>query len=83
MNLQNKFGFNKDDVLAVSLPNAPEFPIAALGAIEAGLVVTSLNPIYTAGTIHIIKTRTISTNLYDKIFFQMKWQNKLLTVMLK
>ena len=40
---------NIGDVIAVCLPNIPEFPIATLGAIEAGLIVTSMNPIYTAG----------------------------------
>ncbi|EDW00257.1 GH11952 [Drosophila grimshawi] len=45
--LQTKFKMFKPDVLAVCLPNMPEYPIAALGAIEAGLTVTTINPIYT------------------------------------
>ncbi|EDW75348.2 uncharacterized protein Dwil_GK19734 [Drosophila willistoni] len=45
--LQTKFKLFKPDVLAVCLPNLPEYPIAALGAIEAGLTVTTVNPIYT------------------------------------
>lgn len=32
------------------LPNIPEYPIALLGSTEAGLVVTTFNPIYTSGT---------------------------------
>ncbi|XP_037935699.1 probable 4-coumarate--CoA ligase 3 [Teleopsis dalmanni] len=46
--LQTKFKLGKNDVLAICLPNLPEYPIAALGAIEAGLTVTTVNPIYTA-----------------------------------
>ncbi|KAJ6636980.1 4-coumarate--CoA ligase 4, partial [Pseudolycoriella hygida] len=36
------------DVAAVCLPNIPEFAISVLGILEAGLVVTTINPIYTA-----------------------------------
>ncbi|XP_055911806.1 uncharacterized protein LOC129945881 [Eupeodes corollae] len=46
--LQHKFKLNPRDVLAVCLPNLPEFPIASLGAVEAGLAVTTVNPLYTA-----------------------------------
>ncbi|TMW53028.1 hypothetical protein DOY81_001891, partial [Sarcophaga bullata] len=46
--LQTKFKLGKGDVLAVCLPNLPEYPGAVLGAIEAGLTVTTVNPIYTA-----------------------------------
>ncbi|ALC48836.1 pdgy [Drosophila busckii] len=46
--LQTKFKLAKPDVLAICLPNMPEYPIAALGAIEAGLAVTTINPVYTA-----------------------------------
>ncbi|EDW06797.2 LOW QUALITY PROTEIN: uncharacterized protein Dmoj_GI15371 [Drosophila mojavensis] len=45
--LQTKFKLFKPDILAICLPNMPEYPIAALGAIEAGLAVTTINPIYT------------------------------------
>jgi acyl-CoA synthetase (AMP-forming)/AMP-acid ligase II len=52
--LQTKFKLNFKDCIAVCLPNIPEFPIAVLGAIEAGLLVTTVNPIYTAGMNHIL-----------------------------
>lgn len=42
-------GFKPGDVIAVVLPNLPETPIAFLGSIEAGLIVTTVNPNYTAG----------------------------------
>jgi len=47
--LQTKFKLQKPDVLAICLPNLPEYPIATLGAIEAGLTVTTVNPVYTPG----------------------------------
>lgn len=46
--LQQKCKLAFGDTLAVCLPNLPEFPAIACGAIEAGLVVTTINPIYTA-----------------------------------
>ncbi|BFG02828.1 probable 4-coumarate--CoA ligase 3 [Drosophila madeirensis] len=49
--LQTKFKLRKPDVVAICLPNMPEYPIATLGAIEAGLTVTTVNPIYTADEI--------------------------------
>lgn len=49
--LHSKLKFEIGDVIAVCLSNIPEFPIAALGAIEAGLIVTTINPIYTSSEI--------------------------------
>lgn len=43
-----KRGATTGQVLALLLPNVPEFALAALGAIEAGLVVTTINPVYTS-----------------------------------
>ncbi|XP_027842120.2 uncharacterized protein LOC114123376 [Aphis gossypii] len=42
-----KRGATPGQVFAVLLPNIPEFAVASLGAVEAGLVVTTINPIYT------------------------------------
>lgn len=53
LRLQTEFNLKQNDVIAICLPNTPEFPIAILGAIEAGLRVTTVNPIYTAGEIFI------------------------------
>lgn len=43
-----KAGFRKGDTLAVALYNCPEFHLVMLGAIEAGMIVTTINPEYTA-----------------------------------
>ena len=40
-------GAQPGDVLAVLLPNMPEYVIVMMGASEAGLTVTTLNPAYT------------------------------------
>lgn len=42
-----KQGFKPGDVLAVMLPNMPDYPVILLGAMEAGLIVSTINPIYT------------------------------------
>lgn len=38
-------------MIGICLPNIPEYAVALLGAAEAGLVTTTINPIYTAGKI--------------------------------
>lgn len=42
-------GFQPGDILGVILPNLPEYPIVALGAMEAGIIVSPMNPVYTVG----------------------------------
>nr|CAD7447283.1 unnamed protein product [Timema bartmani] len=44
-------GLKPGDTIAMHLPNTPKFVIAMYGAIEAGLVVTFSNPLYTAAEI--------------------------------
>ncbi|CAH1390322.1 unnamed protein product [Nezara viridula] len=46
-----KEGIKPGDVVAMILPNMPEFPVIALGLLEAGVVVTTINPLYTADEI--------------------------------
>jgi len=43
-----RLGASKGDVVALILPNIPEFPIAFLGCVGAGLTVTTMNPTYRA-----------------------------------
>jgi len=40
-------GFGKGDRIALMLPNVPQYPIAMLGALRAGLIVVNTNPLYT------------------------------------
>ncbi|CAH0392925.1 unnamed protein product [Bemisia tabaci] len=42
-----KSGFKPGDVLTIVLPNMPEYPLIVLGALEAGLIVSTANPLYT------------------------------------
>nr|CAD7610456.1 unnamed protein product [Timema genevievae] len=44
-------GLKPGDTIAMHLPNTPKFVVAMYGAIEAGLVVTFSNPLYTAAEI--------------------------------
>ncbi|HTQ35524.1 MAG TPA: AMP-binding protein [Steroidobacteraceae bacterium] len=41
-------GFRKGDRIALMLPNVPQYPIAMLGALRAGLIIVNTNPLYTA-----------------------------------
>ena len=43
-----RLGASKGDVMAIVMPNSPDYVVTFLGASEAGLVVTTLNPIYTS-----------------------------------
>lgn len=47
--LRRDFNLKHGDVIAISMPNVPEYAIVALGAMEAGLTLTTINPIYTPG----------------------------------
>lgn len=44
--LQKKF--KSGDTMAVCLPNCIEYPICVMGPIEAGMIVTIVNPLNTA-----------------------------------
>lgn len=58
-------GLAKGDVVALVAPNIPEFVFAAHGAIEAGLTVTFVNPLYTpeetARQLKICNARLVAT----------------------
>jgi long-chain acyl-CoA synthetase len=42
-------GLQPGDTLIIVMPNTAEWPIVLLGAMEAGIPVTIVNPQYTAG----------------------------------
>ncbi|CAH2090534.1 unnamed protein product [Euphydryas editha] len=44
--LRKKLGVKENDVVAALLPNSPEFPVVALGTIQAGCIFSPVNPIY-------------------------------------
>ncbi len=46
--LQNELRLKKGDRIAIQMPNLLQFPIAAFGALRAGLTVVNTNPLYTA-----------------------------------
>jgi hypothetical protein len=46
--LQKNFHLKSGDTLAVCLPNCPEYPIVSLAGIEAGMIVTTINPLNTS-----------------------------------
>src|SRR3989338_6073196 len=45
--LQQKLGLQKGQRLAIMLPNVFQYPIVMFGALQAGLIVVNVNPLYT------------------------------------
>lgn len=63
--LRKKLKLEEGDVVAVLLPNVPEYAIVILGILQAGLIITTLNPVYTAGKSYITLLSYLSTkNIY-------------------
>ena len=48
---QNELKLKKGDRLALMLPNVFQFPIAMAAGLKAGLIITNINPLYTASEI--------------------------------
>jgi long-chain acyl-CoA synthetase len=46
--LQQVLGLHRGDRVAIMLPNLLQYPVALFGALRAGMVVVSVNPLYTA-----------------------------------
>nr|HRO68703.1 AMP-binding protein [Pseudobdellovibrionaceae bacterium] len=46
--LQHELRLKKGDRIAIQMPNLLQFPVAAFGAMKAGLIVVNTNPLYTA-----------------------------------
>ncbi|XP_022918533.2 uncharacterized protein [Onthophagus taurus] len=49
--LRKLLKLEKGDVVAIHLPNIPEYPICALGILSSGLRITTINPAYTSAEI--------------------------------
>ncbi|MEN9847590.1 MAG: hypothetical protein RL368_330 [Pseudomonadota bacterium] len=46
--LQQELGMRKGQRFAIMLPNCLQYPVALFGALQAGLIVVNVNPLYTA-----------------------------------
>ena len=61
-----EMGVEKGQVIAMFLPNCVEFPVVFSGATNAGMVVTTMNPIYTsteiARQLSMSKATWVATN---------------------
>jgi 4-coumarate--CoA ligase len=69
--LRQKFQLQVGDTVAVILPNVPDFPVVFLGAIQAGLVVTTVNPFYTPGCHLKNKNPLMTLSLVDEMAVQL------------
>lgn len=56
--LYTSLSLKTGDTIAVCFPNSIEFPTICLAGNEAGMVVTTVNPIYTAGKCNFDYTTT-------------------------
>ena len=54
-----RMGAKKGDVMGLVVPNIPEFPIAFLGAAGVGVTLTTMNPTYRPGEIHLASLNLI------------------------
>lgn len=45
-------GMQVGDRLAIMLPNSPHYPVCAIAALRAGLVIVNINPMYTASELN-------------------------------
>ncbi|KAK9738555.1 AMP-binding enzyme [Popillia japonica] len=70
--LRKKLKLQKEDTVALLLPNIPEFPICIYGALLAGLRVTTINPTYTSEEIH---RQLVDANVKAVITIGPLWNN--------
>ncbi|KAL4715648.1 hypothetical protein ACJJTC_006227 [Scirpophaga incertulas] len=58
-NLRLKLKIRDGDTVSVMLPNLPDYPLIAMGIIEAGGVISTINPIYTS---HEVQRQLVASN---------------------
>ena len=47
-NMLKENGFRKGDIIGINLPNVPQYPIASLGTLKAGCIVSGVSPLLSA-----------------------------------
>ncbi len=47
-NVLKENGFRKGDIIGINLPNVPQYPIASLGTLKAGCIVSGVSPLLSA-----------------------------------
>ena len=71
--LQQVWGLEKNDKIALQMPNVLPYPVALMGALKAGLTVVNVNPLYTEVELHHqlkdadVKAIIVLENFADKI----------------
>ncbi|KAK5643732.1 hypothetical protein RI129_007577 [Pyrocoelia pectoralis] len=83
-NFMKLLKLTKGDVIAIILPNVPEFPICMLGALQAGIVTTTINPFFTPGEIarqlndSNAKVVITSATTYASVYVAIKLTHKII-----
>lgn len=65
-------GLKKGDVIGILLPNCIEYPLIIQGALHSGLVVTTINPLYTPHEISRQLTASKATVIFSHVSIQEK-----------
>lgn len=86
--LQNELGLKKGDRVAIMMPNIIQYPVALFAALQSGLVVVNVNPLYTprelehqlkdSGAETIIIVANFATTL-EKVISSTKIKNVIVT----
>jgi len=61
------FKLQKHNIVALLLPNLPEYPVCAFGTFLAGLKLTTLNPLYTSGKLKMTSKFCAQGNIFLKL----------------
>ena len=76
--LQQELGLKKGDRIALQMPNLIQYPVVLFAALQAGLVVVSMNPLYTSEEMKQqlsdakVSAIVILENFADKLEFALK-----------
>ncbi|KAF5302846.1 hypothetical protein FQA39_LY02026 [Lamprigera yunnana] len=68
--LRKKFQLKRDDVVAIVLPNVPEYAICLLGSLLANFRITTVNPFATAEEIRIQLMDTNAKAIFSTCFLE-------------
>ena len=63
-----KEGFRPGNVISILLPNIPDYAIVVLGALQAGMILSPINPIYTQCRCNILLEHCRLLNNYCRLF---------------
>ena len=88
--LQKDLGLKKGDRIALMMPNLLQYPVVIFGALRAGLIVVSVNPLYTSRELKhqlkdsgakVIMIFENSAHVLDAVFSELEIEHVIVTKM--